>query len=103
MTGDVTINPNASCLVMTTEILRSMLYRGSEVMREISWVVRTSTWGYIRLYSSNSNWFTRRKGQNGGAGDIQGGTTTAIECSRMNNSAFPKNNDMKHEHSLMKY
>lgn len=30
MTGDVTINPNASCLVMTTEILRSMLYRGSE-------------------------------------------------------------------------
>jgi len=39
MTGDVTINPNASCLVMTTEILRSMLYRGSEVMREISWVV----------------------------------------------------------------
>ena len=34
MTGDVTINPTASCLVMTTEILRSMLYRGSEVMRE---------------------------------------------------------------------
>lgn len=29
MTGDVTINPNATCLVMTTEILRSMLYRGS--------------------------------------------------------------------------
>ncbi len=29
MTGDVTINPTASCLVMTTEILRSMLYRGS--------------------------------------------------------------------------
>lgn len=39
MTGDVTINPDASCLVMTTEILRSMLYRGSEVMREVSWVV----------------------------------------------------------------
>lgn len=31
MTGDTTINPSASCLVMTTEILRSMLYRGSEV------------------------------------------------------------------------
>ncbi len=31
MTGDVTINPTASCLIMTTEILRSMLYRGSEV------------------------------------------------------------------------
>ncbi|KAI8866476.1 antiviral helicase [Ramicandelaber brevisporus] len=39
MTGDVTINPSASCLVMTTEILRSMLYRGSEVMREVKWVV----------------------------------------------------------------
>ncbi|EFJ42378.1 hypothetical protein VOLCADRAFT_107315 [Volvox carteri f. nagariensis] len=39
MTGDVTINPNASCLVMTTEILRSMLYRGSEVVREVQLVV----------------------------------------------------------------
>ncbi|KAJ5281547.1 Helicase C-terminal [Penicillium angulare] len=39
MTGDVTINPTASCLVMTTEILRSMLYRGSEIMREVQWVV----------------------------------------------------------------
>ncbi|TFK62158.1 antiviral helicase [Pluteus cervinus] len=39
MTGDVTINPSATCLVMTTEILRSMLYRGSEVMREVAWVV----------------------------------------------------------------
>ncbi|OLY78068.1 ATP-dependent RNA helicase mtr4 [Smittium mucronatum] len=39
MTGDVTINPSASCLVMTTEILRSMLYRGSEIMREVAWVV----------------------------------------------------------------
>lgn len=39
MTGDVTINKNASCLVMTTEILRSMLYRGSEIVREVSWVI----------------------------------------------------------------
>uniref|UniRef100_A0A671PUT6 Exosome RNA helicase MTR4 n=1 Tax=Sinocyclocheilus anshuiensis TaxID=1608454 RepID=A0A671PUT6_9TELE len=39
MTGDITINPTASCLVMTTEILRSMLYRGSEVMREVAWVI----------------------------------------------------------------
>ncbi|KAG2483942.1 hypothetical protein HYH03_017262, partial [Edaphochlamys debaryana] len=39
MTGDVTINPNASCLVMTTEILRSMLYRGSEVVREVQLIV----------------------------------------------------------------
>lgn len=39
MTGDVTINETASCLVMTTEILRSMLYRGSEVIREMAWVI----------------------------------------------------------------
>eukprot|EP00871_Galdieria_phlegrea_P005458 jgi/Galph1/5913/GphlegSOOS_G4559.1 len=39
MTGDVTINPSAGCLVMTTEILRSMLYRGSEIIREVAWVI----------------------------------------------------------------
>lgn len=39
MTGDVTINPDASCLVMTTEIFRNMLYRGSEVIREVHWVI----------------------------------------------------------------
>jgi ATP-dependent RNA helicase DOB1 len=39
MTGDVTINPNATVMIMTTEILRSMLYRGSEVCREMAWVV----------------------------------------------------------------
>jgi ATP-dependent RNA helicase DOB1 len=39
MTGDVTINESASCLVMTTEILRSMLYNGSEVVREMAWVI----------------------------------------------------------------
>ena len=30
MTRDVSINPEARCLVMTTEILRSMLYRRAE-------------------------------------------------------------------------
>ena len=39
MTGDVTINPNASCMIMTTEILRSMLYRGSSLCREMAWVI----------------------------------------------------------------
>ena len=29
MTGDVSIRPNATCVVMTTEILRSMLYRSA--------------------------------------------------------------------------
>ncbi|XKL61384.1 hypothetical protein PGB90_008441 [Kerria lacca] len=39
ITGDVTINYEASCLIMTTEILRNMLYRGSQIMREVKWVV----------------------------------------------------------------
>ncbi len=39
MTGDVTINESASCIVMTTEILRSMLYNGSEITREMAWVI----------------------------------------------------------------
>uniref|UniRef100_A0A0G4HZ21 Helicase C-terminal domain-containing protein n=1 Tax=Chromera velia CCMP2878 TaxID=1169474 RepID=A0A0G4HZ21_9ALVE len=39
MTGDVTLNHNASVMVMTTEILRSMLYRGSELCREMAWVI----------------------------------------------------------------
>ena len=39
MTGDVCINPNASCIVMTTEVLRGMLYRGSDVVREVKWII----------------------------------------------------------------
>lgn len=39
MTGDVTINSGASCIVMTTEILRNMLYKGSEITREMAWVI----------------------------------------------------------------
>ncbi|KAK3183016.1 hypothetical protein Dsin_030302 [Dipteronia sinensis] len=39
MNGDVTIDPNASCLVMTTEIWRSMQYKGSEVTQEVAWVI----------------------------------------------------------------
>lgn len=35
LTGDVTANPDASCIVMTTEILRSMLYHGSDELREV--------------------------------------------------------------------
>lgn len=33
LTGDVQINAEATCLVMTTEILRSMLYRGADLIR----------------------------------------------------------------------
>ena len=39
ITGDVSIKPEASCLIMTTEILRNMLYRGSDLVRDIEWVI----------------------------------------------------------------
>ncbi|TNN06246.1 Superkiller viralicidic activity 2-like 2 isoform 3 [Schistosoma japonicum] len=39
MTGDITINQEATVLIMTTEILRSMLYRSSDVTREVGWVI----------------------------------------------------------------
>ncbi|KXS15244.1 antiviral helicase [Gonapodya prolifera JEL478] len=39
LTGDVQIRPEAGCLVMTTEILRSMLYRGADLVRDVEWVV----------------------------------------------------------------
>jgi hypothetical protein len=35
ITGDVCINPEASCLILTTEILRSMLYKGADLIRDI--------------------------------------------------------------------
>jgi antiviral helicase SKI2 len=35
----VTIRPEASCLIVTTEILRSMLYKGSDIIRDIEWVI----------------------------------------------------------------
>ncbi|KAL8882036.1 MAG: hypothetical protein Q9198_000890 [Flavoplaca austrocitrina] len=39
LTGDVQINPEASCLIMTTEILRSMLYRGADLLRDVEYVI----------------------------------------------------------------
>lgn len=39
MTGDVTLNPDSTCIVMTTEILRNMIYKGTEVLRETHFVV----------------------------------------------------------------
>jgi ATP-dependent RNA helicase DOB1 len=39
MTGDTSIAPNAACVVMTTEILRSMSYRGSEMLADVGWVI----------------------------------------------------------------
>lgn len=39
LTGDVQVNPEASCLIMTTEILRSMLYRGADLLRDVEFVI----------------------------------------------------------------
>ncbi|KAI2787525.1 putative ATP-dependent RNA helicase [Penicillium oxalicum] len=39
LTGDVQINPEASCVIMTTEILRSMLYRGADLIRDVEFVI----------------------------------------------------------------
>nr|CAD2208539.1 unnamed protein product [Meloidogyne enterolobii] len=39
ITGDIQLNTEANCLIMTTEILRSMFYNHSEVIRELEWVI----------------------------------------------------------------
>ncbi|KAK4527176.1 hypothetical protein GAYE_SCF35G5098 [Galdieria yellowstonensis] len=39
ITGDISIHPQGSCLIVTTEILRSMLYKGADVVRDIEFVV----------------------------------------------------------------
>lgn len=39
ITGDIQIDANSSCLIMTTEILRSMLYCGSDVTRDLEYVI----------------------------------------------------------------
>ncbi|MBO0854642.1 MAG: RNA helicase [Nocardia sp.] len=39
LTGDQSINPDASVVVMTTEVLRNMLYAGSDALHALSFVV----------------------------------------------------------------
>ena len=39
ITGDVQLNPEGSVLIMTTEILRSMLYRGADLIRDVEFVI----------------------------------------------------------------
>lgn len=39
ITGDFRVNQQASCLIMTTEILRSMLYGGSDIIRDVEFVI----------------------------------------------------------------
>ena len=33
------INPEGNCLIMTTEILRSMLYKGADLIRDVEFVI----------------------------------------------------------------
>ncbi|KAM7360479.1 superkiller complex helicase subunit twister [Cochliomyia hominivorax] len=39
ITGDLQIEPTATCLIMTTEILRSLLYCGSDITRDLEYVI----------------------------------------------------------------
>ena len=39
MTGDIKLNPDAQCLIMTTEILRNKLYKNSQFLEDVLYVV----------------------------------------------------------------
>lgn len=39
ITGDVQVNPDAQCLIMTTEILRNLVYKNSDLLRDTEYVV----------------------------------------------------------------
>lgn len=39
ITGDVQVNPEAQCLIMTTEILRNLVYKNSDILRNTEYVV----------------------------------------------------------------
>ncbi|MFD1211529.1 DEAD/DEAH box helicase [Arthrobacter sp. GCM10027362] len=39
LTGDVSVNPNADVVVMTTEVLRNMLYANSDTLADLGYVV----------------------------------------------------------------
>ena len=39
ITGDIQVNPTASCMIMTTEILRSLLYRSSSSLNDVEFII----------------------------------------------------------------
>lgn len=55
LTGDVQIDPEASCLIMTTEILRSMLYRGADLIRDVEFVIFDEV-HYVNDYERGVVW-----------------------------------------------
>ncbi len=38
-TGDISLNTNAACVIMTTEILQQMLYNDSTYLKDVEWVI----------------------------------------------------------------
>lgn len=39
ITGDIQVNPDAQCIIMTTEILRNLIYKNSDVLRDTEFIV----------------------------------------------------------------
>ena len=39
MTGDVSINRDATCVIMTTEVLQNQLYNDQDYLQDVEWVV----------------------------------------------------------------
>lgn len=57
LTGDLQINATAPCLVMTTEILRSMLYCGSDVTRDLEFVIFDEVHYINNAEVSSDQWY----------------------------------------------
>ena len=39
LTGDVSINRDATCVIMTTEVLQNQLYSDSDYLQDVEWVI----------------------------------------------------------------
>ncbi len=74
LTGDVSFNPTATIVVMTTEVLRSMLFKSSDMIREVEWVV----FDECRMYPQCSP-FTQTTST----------TPSAAWCGRSSSFSFP--------------
>ncbi|MFA5388781.1 MAG: DEAD/DEAH box helicase [Candidatus Omnitrophota bacterium] len=55
LTGDVTINPNAPVLIMTTEIFRNKVLEGDPGLRDYSWIIFDEI-HYLDDYERGSVW-----------------------------------------------
>ena len=39
LTGDVSINPDAQCLIMTTEVLQNIIHKKNEILSQVEWII----------------------------------------------------------------